>query len=152
MSKVTFEFVAPGSITTTLRSGAEVVFTPLTVREIPAFARAVKPITAMAGPLLNAAFAETGGEQLLAVALVQAAAEHGETFIDAVAIASRMKTAEVGALLLDELVVLAAYAIQVNADFFTRALPAMRLAGDKLQGEMAARASTGSTGPTPSTA
>ena len=81
---------------------------PLRVAELPAFIAAVQPLI------------DTG---LVAQQDVQAALmKHPDDTLDAIAIAARLERAALDRLGLDDLLVLAAACIEVNADFFTRTL------------------------------
>jgi hypothetical protein len=86
--------------------GATLALTPITIGELPALVRAVRPI---AGSLRAA--------EIDWLALF---AEHGEALLAALAIAARKPRAFVDALPADEAITLAAAVLEVNGDFFVR--------------------------------
>lgn len=110
--------------------GETLKVTPLKVGQIPAFTRAIRPVfAAFAGLFSSIPLGKQAGEggetqeievdfQMLA-GLIE---EHGETMIKAVAIATRKDAKEIEDLELDEFVGLARAIIEVNADFFARAM------------------------------
>ncbi len=106
--KMTMEptFAALAPLPTSLLIGGETLeIVPLKVGELPAFARAVRPIAAKLGP-------DPDWLQLLS--------EDGEAVILAVAIACRRAPDWVAGLAVDEAVCLGEALFQVNADFFIR--------------------------------
>jgi hypothetical protein len=101
-------FAALPPVVTSIMIGSErIELTPIKVGEIPAFARAVRPVAACL----------SASPDWLALL-----AEHGEAVIEAVSIASRRPTEWVVGLDLDEAVRLAEAVFEVNADFFIRRL------------------------------
>jgi hypothetical protein len=88
-------------------AGEKIELTPLKVGEVPAFARAVRPI---------AASLSVSPDWLALLA------EHGDAAIAALAIATRRPVDWVSGLDLDEAVRLAEAVFAVNADFFIRRL------------------------------
>ncbi|MGH8521943.1 MAG: hypothetical protein ACREU9_11115 [Gammaproteobacteria bacterium] len=92
---------------------------PLTVGQLPAFARAIRSLA----PALQGGEADWLG--LLA--------EHGESMIAAVGIATGLKHEDLAGLPPDEFVALAAALMEVNMDFFVRRLtPAVNAAAEKI--------------------
>jgi hypothetical protein len=92
--------------------GEALTLSPLTIGELPAFARAVQPLAgALAAP-------EPDWLGLIA--------SQGEQLLAALALAVRRERAFIDALPADEAIALAAAALEVNADFFVRRiLPAI---------------------------
>lgn len=106
MNRDTFAALPPVA-TFVLVGGERIELTPIKVGEVPAFARAVRPVAAC-----------------LAVSpdWLALLAEHGEAVIEAITIASRRPAEWVTGLDLDEAVRLAEAVFEVNADFFIRRL------------------------------
>lgn len=99
--------------------GETVKVAPLTVGQLPAFARAIRPLA----PALQGGPADWLG--LLA--------DHGESMIDSVGIATGLKHGHLAGLPPDEFVVLAAAVMEVNMDFFVRRLtPVVSAAAEKM--------------------
>ncbi|MEF9388618.1 hypothetical protein V4890_23795 [Ralstonia solanacearum species complex bacterium KE056] len=86
--------------------GETVAIQPLKVGRLPAFLRAISP-----------ALQQLQAPQIDWLSLF---IEHGDDLLQAVAIAVDKPRAWVDALAADEAILLAAKAVQVNADFFTR--------------------------------
>jgi len=98
-------------------AGERIDLTPLKVGEVPAFARAVQPLAASL----------SASPDWLALM-----AEHGDTVIVAIAVATRRPVEWVAGLDLDEAVRLAEAVFGVNANFFMRRLlPALTAATDR---------------------
>lgn len=96
--------------------GSAYAIRPLTVGQLPAFTRALKP----ALPALNGLFAseaELGAEQIAGLV-----ADHGDSLITAVAIALKAPRPDIEELDLVEFMTLLPAIIKVNADFFARSL------------------------------
>lgn len=99
--------------------GRTVSVKPLTVGQLPVFARAIRPLA----PALQ------GGE----ADWLELIAEHGESVIASVSIATAMTREDLGGLPPDEFVRLAAAVMEVNMDFFVRRLtPAVSAAAEKM--------------------
>lgn len=110
--------------------GKTLQITPLRVRQIPAFAAAVAPA---AGLLMS-------GDVLKALAV------HGDSMLQAVAVATGEPADWLGDLLPDDFIGLASVVVEVNADFFVQRLaPAIEAATAQLQ-----RTLTPTAGATPS--
>lgn len=100
--------------------GETVSVKPLTVDKIPLFARAIRPCV----PALQG----VGGQDWLRLL-----AEHGESMIDSVGIATGIEREGFNGLPPDEFVVLASAVMEVNMDFFVRRLaPAVSAAAEKM--------------------
>ncbi len=139
MSDDGLSIIEPGGHGATF-GGRDLIVTPLSVGLLPAFARAIKPISAAVEGVA------TGRVLLNLEVMLDLLAEHGDAIITAVAIAARIPEAELREGDPAELVSLAAVAMKVNADFFARRLTPALVAA------MAARpaaAPTPGTGPTP---
>lgn len=85
--------------------------------------------------------------------LLDMARKHGRAALELVAIATPMPLAEVERLLPDRFAYLFAVIVQVNADFFAAALPALRAAGAAMEraGQAAPAGSATMAGPSSST-
>ncbi|MGB5583691.1 MAG: hypothetical protein WBO93_08865 [Gammaproteobacteria bacterium] len=97
-------------------NGGSLIITPLKVRELPAFTRALQPIIEPLGQIMGGAVSQGGLVSLMA---------EGEHLIDAVVIASREPDEWVNDLELDDFILLAMAVMEVNADFFARRLMPM---------------------------
>ena len=96
--------------------------TPIKMGELPAFSRAVQPI---------AAHLSASPDWLALIA------EHGDTLIDALVIATRRPREWIAALELDDTIRLASTAFEVNADFFIRRLlPSITEAAARIEARM----------------
>lgn len=104
MDNDTFAALPPVPVSVEI-AGEKIELTPLKVGEVPAFARAVRPLAASLS-------ASPDWLNLMA--------EHGEAAIAAIAIAARRSVDWVAGLDLDEAVRLAEAVFGVNADFFIR--------------------------------
>jgi hypothetical protein len=112
--------------------GARLEITPIRVRELPAFARAIGPILADL----------EGGVDLAALL-----AAHPEAIIAATAIGARLPLEQVNDLALDELLALAFAVLEVNADFFARRIaPALTAGSERLATRLAGLSSTPASG------
>lgn len=107
------DFVTPASKVLTV-DGTSVTFTPLTMGEIPPVVRLVEPFLA---ELIY------GADLMDAPRLVATLGQHGEAVIQAVALAARQPLDWTQKRLPDRVCAMALCAIEVNADFFSRALP-----------------------------
>ena len=95
---------------------------PIKIGELPAFSRAVQPI---------AAYLSASPDWLVLFA------EHGDTLIDALVIATRRPREWIAALELDDTIRLASTAFEVNADFFIRRLlPSITEAAARIEARM----------------
>jgi len=129
-----FDVIEPPASAATF-GGRQLTVAPLKVGQLPAFARAIKPISGAVEAIA------TGRAALTLPAMLDMIADHGEAIIDAVSIASGVPVAELAEATPDQLIELAAVCMEVNADFFARRLtPALRAAG---------RAVPSGAGPTP---
>lgn len=100
------QFDALPPVPTTILVGGETLeVTPLKVGELPAFARAVRPIASKLSPNPD---------------WLRLLSEDGESVILALAIACRRPPDWVSALALDEAILLAEAVFGANADFFIR--------------------------------
>lgn len=116
-----------------LAGGRSVEITPIRVKELAAFSRAVQPI---------AASAAAGGD------IASLLANHADAVIDATAIGARVERDFVLDLGLDELVELASAVLTVNVDFFVhRLLPVVAAASEQLAAQWAGSSSTPDSAP-----
>lgn len=112
----TLEKIAPVPVVITI-VGEELTISPIKTRELPRMLKAVKPIAA-----------EIQAEDVAGAFLANA-----DCLIEAVAIGARKPRAWVDELDLDELVLLASAVLEVNGDFFVRAvLPGATEAMDRV--------------------
>lgn len=88
--------------------GEAILLAPLKVGQLPAFLRAISPV-----------ISELNGQSIDWLALFGA---HGDALLGAIAIAIRKPLDWVENLNADEALLLAARVMEVNADFFTRAV------------------------------
>lgn len=101
-----YDVIAPPSTTVKFKGG-DLTIAPLKVGQIPAFARAIKPIASAMGM--------TG---LDVASIMMLFADYGENIIEAVSIASGVSQDQLNDSTADELVELASTILKVNADFF----------------------------------
>lgn len=111
------DILDPPSVEVTL-NGRPVTIRPLTVGQIPAFARAIRPL----GDLFQRI------ESLTTADVLDMLADHGEQVIEAAAVATGLQGEDLQDVNPGEFVSLVAAVIRVNADFFRRALTAGRQA------------------------
>lgn len=127
------DFVQP--VTRQLTVDGEVLeITPLIVSEIPRALRAVDP-------LLSTLLYEF--DTLDPARLLSLLGTHGDVIIEVVAICARKPVEWVGKLLPDRLVALALVSFEVNGDFFSRALTAVKAQAPKLAPTVAAKIMAG---------
>lgn len=112
----TLEKIAPVPVTITV-AGESLTISPIKTRELPRMLKAVKPIAA-----------EIQAEDVAGALLANA-----DCLVEAVAIGARKPRAWVDELDLDDLVLLASAVLEVNGDFFVRAvLPGATEAMDRV--------------------
>ena len=136
-----FAFVQPRELAFEPVAGERYAIAPLRVRDIGPFAKAVAPLLDWAPALL-------AGELDKAL-LANVLAEGAEQLVQALAIAGRIPAERIGSLELDQLAALVALCLEVNADFFRRALPVLQAAGARIQAALPTQGSS-SAGATPS--
>lgn len=113
---------------------------PLTIGQLPAFTRHIRPMAGAIAPLLLDGHQSEQSD--LMATLLDLITEHGDGLIDAAAIALRVKREEIEGLDPMEFLQLLLPVVKVNADFFARRLqPALRQA----MGEAAASRGGGQT-------
>jgi hypothetical protein len=119
-------FIALPPIETSIVIAGEMIeLTPIKIGELPAFSRAVQPL----------AIHLSASPDWLALI-----AEHGDTLINALVIATRRPREWITALELDDAVRLASTVFEVNADFFIqRLLPSVTEAAARLEARMPGR-------------
>ena len=107
-----------------------VTLTPLVLGELPAFAKAIQPFTA---------------DLAIEPDWLRLLGSHGDSMIEAMAIASRQSREWIAGLALDEAIFLAQSLFEVNADFFIqRVVPKL--------GEAVSRIGSQLAGPAPASA
>ncbi len=105
-----------------LFGGERVQVKPLTVGQLPAFARAIKPIFGT----LEEAFT-TGS--LSAGLILDLAADHGEQVVEAISVATAVPVEKINQATPDELLMLVVEVMSINRDFLLRRLnPAIQSA------------------------
>jgi hypothetical protein len=113
------DFLDPPDHTVTV-GGQSITVKPLTIGQLPRFARAIRP----AAPYLS------GDQDPDWLALV---GQYGEALIEAAAVATGIESKEIEALAPDEFVLLCGAVFESNMDFFVQRLgPAMERAGDRI--------------------
>ncbi len=100
------DVIEPPKMIADLRCGLIVEVSPIKTRELPGFARAIEPIGALIAQ----------GDFMGALAV------HADKLIEAVCIGARLDRKQVDEFDLDDLLTLAGVVVQVNADFFSRAI------------------------------
>lgn len=105
--------------------GKSLQIAPLKVGQLPAFARAIKPLGA---PIEAIA---TGRASFDLVGLLDMIADHGDSVVQAVSIGARVSEDELREATPDELVELAVAILRINADFFKGRLTPAILAAVK---------------------
>ncbi len=101
----TLEKIAPAPLTLTV-AGESLTISPIKTRELPRMLKAVKPIAA----------------EIQSGDVVAALMANADCLVEAVAIGARKPRAWVDELDLDDLVMLASAVLEVNGDFFVRAV------------------------------
>lgn len=150
------QFVAPLAITLAI-DGCDVTVTPLVLRDLPRFTELMVPVMAST-PELQAGMAQRFRDGKISdddvSKMITALAVSGEQLIDMVVLCTKahsepavepgaeqvLRTGTdhatwVGGLLLDRALTLAAVALQVNIDFFSRAMPQIRALASRLRPE-----------------
>ena len=125
--------------------GRDIEVSPIVVRELPALLRLAEPIMGelMALPDETLSRLEAGKPNLADIDhLVHLIVTHGQRVIDALALCTRQPAEWVGGLLPDRAAQLLAVCIQVNADFFGRAMPGLRALAVQLKPVKVAPAAT----------
>ena len=90
---------------------------PLTMGQLPAFARTIRPLSDVLGQFAD------GERHLTAAAVIDLMADHGEQIIEAVSIATRIPRAELEAGDVGDLLHLVPAVLSVNRDFLLGRLP-----------------------------
>ncbi|MEQ1685454.1 MAG: hypothetical protein ABL916_17560 [Burkholderiaceae bacterium] len=147
------QFVAPLAITLAI-DGCDVTVTPLVLRDLPRFTELMVPIMAST-PELQAGMAQRFVDGKISdddvSKIITALAVSGEQLIDLVVLCTKAHSEPaiepslnelrtgvdhatwVGGLLLDRALTLAAVSLQVNIDFFSRAMPQIRALASRLR-------------------
>lgn len=103
--------------------GRQIQVVPLKVGQLPAFARAIKPI---GGAIESIA---TGQGKLDLATFLDLVADHGDAVIEAVSIGSGVSSEELREATPDQLIELAVGILRINSDFLRgRLTPAIRAA------------------------
>lgn len=122
-----------------MAGGRTVEITPIRVRELAAFTRAVQPLVRAIG---------SGGGDMATLL-----AEHADAVIEATAVGARLERGFIEGLALDELYDLADTVLAVNLDFFMRALlPRIEKSSSRLMAAMAGSQSIAGSAPPASAA
>lgn len=125
MSNTSEEFavIEPASDEMTV-AGRLLKLRPVTVTKLPAFARAVRPVLAPLGALLERVQElQASGGQINGLELgLDLVADHGEQLIEIIRVATGLNAAELDTVDPVEFVELTVKVVRVNADFFARRL------------------------------
>lgn len=150
------QFVAPLAITLAI-DGCDVTVTPLVLRDLPRFTELMVPVMA-ATPDLQSSMVERFLDGQLSDAevgkIIAILAVNGDQLIDMIVLCTRSHSERpieegaeqvlrtgvdhatwVGGLLPDRALTLAAVSLQVNIDFFRRAMPQIRALASRLRPE-----------------
>lgn len=122
------DFIEPLRIMFTI-DARDIEVSPIVVRELPALLRLAEPIMGelMALPEAMLSRLEAGKPNLDDLnRLMHLVVTQGDRVVDALALCSRQPADWVGGLLPDRAAQLLAVCIQVNLDFFSRAMPGLR--------------------------
>jgi len=155
MPRPSIEHVAPLMIVTPV-DGVEVTIKPITVGQYPALFEHVAPLlqTATQGPaglFERLAARQASAEDMQWV--VGLVVTHSDELMAAIALAIGQPREWVSALLPDRFLDLVILVLEVNADFFIRAQPVMRLLWARAKAALPqAPAAAPASGPTPSSA
>jgi hypothetical protein len=106
-------------------NGKQITIEPLKVGQLPAFVRAIKPISGQIAAMA------TGGAKPDMFTIMDMVGSHGDNVIEAVSIASGVPVEELKGATLDQLIDLGFAAFKVNADFFKGRLTPAILAATK---------------------
>jgi hypothetical protein len=132
-----FDVIEPAATAATF-AGKPLDIKPLKVGQLPAFARAIKPISSAVEDIAT-------GRRVPSMETIMALiGDHGESVIAAVSIASGISVDELNDATPDQLIEVAMAALKVNADFFKGRLTPAILAAVK-----SSVAPTPGAGPTP---
>jgi hypothetical protein len=129
MSKREIDFVQGEAVEVRV-DGTDVTVAPLVVQQWPKALRLIEPIM---GTLLYEA------DTLNLSGVLMLLGVHGEPLIEAVAIFIKQPLEWVGQLLPDRLAALVMIAIEVNGDFFTKAMAAMQAQAPSIAPTLAAK-------------
>ena len=158
MQRPSIEHVAPLMIVTPV-DGVEVTVKPITVGQYPALFEQIAPLLqsttqAPAGLFERLAARQADGEDVQW--LVGLVLDHSDEVMVAIALAIGQSRDWVSALLPDRFLDLVIVVLEVNADFFMRAQPVLRLLWARAQAALPKApeelAPTPASGPTPSSA
>lgn len=138
------EVISPAGVESHQVAGRTIAIRPVSVRQLPGFTRALRPVIPSLQAVLERADNLTGD---VAISIgMDLIAEHGERLIEACAIATKCSTEEIGDMDPLEFTELAIKVVRVNADFFARRLrPIFQMAMKAATASM-----TSGDGPTPS--
>lgn len=148
-------FIAPLEVTMPI-DGRDVTISPLVLKELPKFLELMLPVYAVlpqAGIDFFNRMADGKLDDSEVSQLITAFTVGGTDMIALLAFCSRQPAEWVGGLLIDRATELLAVSMQVNVDFFRRALPNLRAMAARLDLPASAApepAPTASTTPTPS--
>jgi hypothetical protein len=144
------QFIAPLEVQLSI-DGVDLTIRPLVLRELPNLLALAMPVFASLGNtgpgylerLKDGALTDAETSTLLTAIVV-----NGDEFIGLITLCSRQPKEWVGGLLPDRAAELAAVCLQVNADFFRRAMPNLRAMASRVN--VSATPQSGSTTATPS--
>lgn len=117
---MTDEAVISPPVVKVTAGGESLEITPVRVKQLVAFGRAIKPAIPAVIKTFDASDAASEGDQ--ATLIVGLVADHGDEIQQAVAIATGKGTAWVGDLNMADFIRLIGAVLQVNSDFFRNAI------------------------------
>ena len=131
-------FITPLEVTFPLGGpGDDITVRPATVGQIARLMGVVAPLVdslfGLDAELLERLQSAQGPTAQDVTALFELLSEHPARLLEMVAIASDLPQGEVEALLPDQFAYLFAVCVQVNADFFSRAIPVFKAAGARIE-------------------
>lgn len=129
-------FLAPLEVTFPLGAGDDITVRPATVGQLARLIGVVAPVVDSLMAIDDHALARVKAGEMQAddiAALFDLLGKHPERLLDMVAIATGLAPQRVDSLRPDQFAFLFAVVVQVNADFFLRAMPAFQAAGKVLQ-------------------
>jgi hypothetical protein len=128
------DHISPRIVPVQLREGEAVAVSPIRMRQVGALARAVDAIW----PQLLAISMDAQGQPRSPTMadLTGLLAAHAEEMIDAVAVCTGMKPAQLDGLYPDDFALLALACLEVNADFFAQAAARLKAAAPQIAPSM----------------
>lgn len=123
------EFIRPLQVGLSI-DGVDLTITPIVMRELPNLLALAMPVFASLNASEPRFIERMQSGELTAVevsSLLTSVVVNGEEFVGLLALCARQPKEWIGGLLLDRAAELALVCLQVNADFFRRAMPGLRM-------------------------